>query len=154
VVIVVKVVIRFETWGLHGVIRVFWHGLVTAMGDVPKMVPTHTHTVRTPLLTAGSCRTLQRGLRYTHYIRNKRLAEQITPVISKYKVIHTHFSLVALFFDKQVKLPYSDVYMLEALDITFTLLLGLWPVLLILLLVSLLLVLWNNEVPPGKDGDS
>ena len=69
-------------------------------------------------------------------------------------LIHTAFSLVALFFDKQHKLPYSDVYMLEALHITFTLLLGLWPVLLILLLVSLLLVLWNNEVPPGKDGDS
>ena len=68
VVIVVKVVIRFETWGLHGVIRVFWHGLVTAMGDVPKMVPTHTHALNALLLTAGSCRTLQRGLCYTHTI--------------------------------------------------------------------------------------
>ena len=68
------------------------------------------------------------------------------------QVIHTHFSLVVSLFDTHPKLVYSDVYMLEALHITFTLLLGLWPLLLVLLLISLLLVLWNNETPPGKDG--
>ena len=68
VVKVVKLVIRLGFTGSGRVIRVFWHGLVTAMGDMPKMVPTLAHPLHAVFLTAGSCRTLQRGLCYTHTI--------------------------------------------------------------------------------------
>ena len=66
VVKVVKVVIRLGFTGSGRVIRVFWHGLVTAMGDMPKMVPTLAHTLNAHILTAGSHRSLQRGLHTIH----------------------------------------------------------------------------------------
>ena len=116
----------------------------------------HAYTHRTHTIAySGVPQNLTAGsMLYTLYrvITCEARVQSGLPHLSTH--IHTAFSLATLTFDKHHKLPYSDTYMLEALHITFTLLLGLWPLLLILLLISLLLVLWNNETPPGKDGNS
>lgn len=61
VVKVVKVVIRFGIRGFSGVIRVFLERLVTAMGDVPKMVPTHTAPLNAHVPYSGVPQNLTAG---------------------------------------------------------------------------------------------